>query len=304
MSGKLFYELLSIGQTGIWDLWREAVLDSDSESLEKIRILLERNAKNFATTNYPLLGYRARVVQPRNYAELDLQTPDSNGLFPSFSGDSGLRGFPAEKMGAAPSNLTPEGRANFAKESVLYLASDIQTACSEVQPTCNDLISVIRFNITEGLTIIDFRDLPEHLQSVSTEKNTAQDFMDFFFCRSLCRIFSMPVSSRSPEYYKYSQFITHYLISQGIDGIIYRSSHNYDTKSYNFVLFNPDNATPAEKSGELFTCLSIRTTFQSVSKNYVEETVEILEAKREDDPYLWNRALMLYANISKAQGKE
>lgn len=201
-------------------------------------------------------------------------------------------------MGVPPIDIIKNGRANKEHIPCLYLASDIQTACSEVQPACESLISVIKFTLKSDLTLIDLRSIPDELKSYNNNEDT-EKLINIIFCQSLLHIFSMPIISSKKSEYFYSQYIANYYSKKNIDGILYSSSHNYNNDAYNIVLFNPNNAKTCEPHGELFKCLTIKTTYQSVSKNYrTEKDVEILEAKREQSPNLWTDNILLCQSLT------
>ena len=67
--------------------------------------------------------------------------------------------YPCNDMGKPPIRKAVPGRANPKGISYLYLASDIDTAISEIRPTFNDFITVAEFECTNDLNLIDLRDL-------------------------------------------------------------------------------------------------------------------------------------------------
>ena len=276
----------------VYDLWRKAVLANDREAQAEIRRLISLCIKHCIVDGYPTTGFRARIVYPKDLKDLVLS--ERKGW---FDGPSGLNGFPASKMGAPPKGASP-GRANKKNEPVLYLASDVQTACSEVQPSCEALISVAKFSIRNGLRIVDFREVPVEYQ-VTTNHDEPEIIKTSIFFNSIIELFSMPVSSRELDLYRYSQFIKDRLRSHRIDGIIYQSSHNQADGTYNLVLFNPQNAVCVSECGELYKCLSIKSSFQNISVNSTEQTVHPIEAGRARAPFLWNETMMMLKDFKK-----
>lgn len=276
----------------IYTLWGNAITKNSVQAKNEINKLLNRNTENLITKNYSKYAYRARVVDSKNYSDLVIEKTNTSNVDELFSGNSGIYGFAANKMGAPPIEKIDDGRANKEKTPCLYLASDIQTACSEVQPCCESLISVIEFSLDSDMSLVDLRNLPEALSNYNN-KNNIDKLVDIVFCQSLLYFFSMPVR-KSRAKYDFSQYISNYFSSKHIDGILYSSSHNYNNNAYNIALFNPSKATTAEEYGELFKCLSIKTTFQSVSKKSPSKNdATILEAKRERELLLWNEILLL-----------
>ena len=279
----------------VYGLWRKAVIDKDREAKAEIRRLLSSNLKHFIITEYPTTGYRARIVRPEKMKNLVI-TERNNW----FSGPSGIHGFLGSEMGAPTKNASC-GRANKKNKPVLYLASDVQTACAEVQPSFENLISVALFSIQKGLRIVDFREIPVVYQTF-TEADTSEKVINSVFCSSIIEIFRMPVSRLEPDLYKYGQFLSGRLRAHRIDGILYQSSHNQNDSAYNFVLFNPQNANCENEYGDLYKCLSIKTTFQNISVNSSKKSFQPLEAGRSREPVLWNENLMLLQNLKAQRG--
>lgn len=282
-------------QSQIYGLWRNAVINKNNEARKEIRKILNRSLPRFIAEKYPVEGFRARLVKPKDYKDLYICKAES-----LFRGRSGLQGFPSDLMGAPPENYTTAGRVNKKHRPILYLASDIQTACSEVQPLCEALISVSKFAVVEGLTIVDFRETPSCLQSINQD-DPAEKILDAVFCKSILDLFSIPVGSGEHDLYQYSQYIAVLLAKEGVAGILYPSSHNFTNSSFNFALFNPQNARCVGEHGDLFKCLSVQSTFQNISVNCSRSDVEILTARRDRDPVLWNETAMLRKDMGNAK---
>ena len=70
---------------------------------------------------------------------------------------SGDQPFPVDKMGAPPKHLATHGRANPAGIPYLYLASDKETAVSEIRPHTGEVASVADFSLRSTLNIVDLR---------------------------------------------------------------------------------------------------------------------------------------------------
>lgn len=293
----------------IYMVWNKAIIQNQEKELKQINELLEKSITKFITSQYSNKAYRARIIPANNYTETAYTHIKSYKIPECFSENTGINGFYADKMGAPPSNLITAGRANIEEQPCLYLASDIETACSEVQPCCNDIISVIEFSIESNLNLVDFRWLPESLQNFDSIKDNEDKLSEITFCNSMLSFFSIPVNSRDKDIYRYSQYISSYIMDKGIDGIIYKSSHNYNNNAYNIVLFAPQKATPSQEYGEAFVCLSVKSTFQSISKYYKNSNLKILTAERIEEPYLWNKVMLMNKNLSekipeKSQSKE
>ena len=279
----------------VYGLWDKAVHSSDSSAKREIDRLLEQNLARFISMDYPKEMYRARIVYPNDFREIVLSERED-----LFRGRSGINGFPADQMGAPPKNSASNGRANKEQETVLYLSSDIQTACAEVQPTCSAFISVAIFSICDGLSVVDLRSIPGDLQSF-TQDDTAEKLIDLVFCESIVEFFSIPVSNKESELYDYSQYIAKVFQSKQIAGVIYRSSHNFNSTAFNLALFNPQNAHCGCTCGDMYRCLSRSASFQNISRNYTNKNLEIIETSRQIEPILWNQTLLLSKEIEECR---
>lgn len=190
----------------IYTLWGNAITNNSVQAQNEINKLLERNAERLITTNYSKQAYRARIVPPDKYSALVVDV-SKYSIDKLFTGDSGIYGLLAEEMGAPPIEKIEVGRANRKETPCLYLASDIQTACSEVQPCCEDLISVIEFSLNLDMTLIDLRNLPKDLNTYN-DKESIDKLIDIIFCQSMMYFFSTPVSSKNSDMYEFSQYIS------------------------------------------------------------------------------------------------
>jgi len=83
----------------------------------------------------------------------------------------------------------------------------------------------------------------------------------------------MPNSTRNDIEFAPSQYIAAFLSTHGIDGLKYESINDQMTKSYNVVLFNPENAKCIDEFGEVFRCINTQMTFQNIS-SFVENTIK------------------------------
>lgn len=287
----------------ICNVWKNAVLNKSSDAISEInRLLASAMDKMIANKDIDTKTfYRARIVSPQNYNDLVLT--DENFL---FSKETGIHGFRADKMGAPPKDTVniEAGRVNEEGNSYLYLASDKATACSEVQPICDDLISVAEFKLTQSIKLVDLRNMPTYLQKF-TDKDNEDKLIDMIFCSFLISLFSTPVGRCEKDIYKYSQYASNYFLKNCIQGILYNSSHNNNNDSYNLVIFDQSQAKCFSEYGEAIKCISVSSKFQSVTKNYrSNDDLEIFQASKETEPYLWNTAAMLHKNIGMMTGKK
>lgn len=280
---------------------RNAVQRHNTEAQQEVVNLVTRVFKNKLLDYSQERFFRARIIESKDLHNIVL-SGRSDGTIKPDDPESGIQGFLSVDMGAPPTEKVLPGRANTKGERLLYLASDIETACAEVQPVCDDLISVIEFQVKPKLNILDLTKVPLGLASFC-ETDNMDKLIDMVVAEQMVNLFAIPVSRRTEELYCYSQFIMTFIKEDGYDGVSYMSSHNQVNNSYNTALFNPESAIPIKKYGDAYKCLSVRTSFQSVSRNFTNQTLEILEAERQIDPYLWNSTPFLYKSIRDCGGK-
>lgn len=280
-------------------LWNSALNQNSPEALSEINRMLDRIFDKIVIEQGTGKFYRARIVSPKDYDKIQLKSK-----IVLDSEESGIKGFCSDEMGAPPRECVEDGRANKAKTSFLYLASDKATACSEVQPACGDLISVAPFELIQTVQIADLRNIPDDL-GCFTNNDSPDKLVDIVFASVLINFFSTPVGQKSTkDLYKYSQYTSEYLQKKGVSGLMYNSSHNSSPESYNLVLFNPSIAKCVVEYAEMTTCLSVAASFQNISKNiFGNNTAEIMVAKKEIPEYNWASTALLQRDLLKLKKK-
>ena len=122
------------------------------------------------------------------------------------------------------------GRNNIPGESYLYVASNPQTACVEVKPQIEDLISLATFELVQPLKIINF----------ASDKNFQREDTEIYNL-SLGVLFTLLMfrymqPAREENTYRVTQVISDYLRKTGIDGIAYKSF--LSPGGINYTIFN------------------------------------------------------------------
>jgi hypothetical protein len=146
--------------------------------------------------------------------------------------------FPLSEMGAPPAGKSTQGRANPTGISYLYLASDIQTAISEIRPQPGDFACGAAFKI-DACTLIDLRQpkIDSSPFNVSDEDDLSFMYSNLRLLEQLGEELSHPVRPQEAHLdYIPSQYLCEYIKSCGYDGVIYKSSIS---KGYNVALFDP-----------------------------------------------------------------
>ncbi|WP_178089552.1 RES family NAD+ phosphorylase [Rheinheimera lutimaris] len=153
--------------------------------------------------------------------------------------------FPPEQMLAPPAKLASHGRANPAGIPYLYIASDEETAASELRPHTGDLMTIAKLSIPSQLKLVDLRDprktiSPFELEDISELRNAVEVLV------KLGEELTRPVLRHSAAYdYVPSQFLCEFIKNCGFDGVCYRSSVG---NGFNVALFKPDCAAVTQLS--------------------------------------------------------
>ena len=175
---------------------------------------------------------RDRIVDLLSF--LSYEFKPGSLFFRARKSDANKKLKPSE-MGKPPVEKTKDGRANPKGIPYLYLASDADTAISEIRPTIKEHVTVGKFTLKETLHVIDLRnpkiDSPfrygDHLDYV---------IKYLTFLRKLGWELSKTVHPKSAEIeYIPLQYLCELIKSQGYDGVIYESSMG---NGYNLTIFN------------------------------------------------------------------
>jgi hypothetical protein len=161
------------------------------------------------------------------------------------------------EMGPPPKHLAKEGRLNSEGIPYLYLATNVETAVTEVRPWIGSELTIGTFDILEDLRIVDTsNDKPkDRLSQYVLEKHNDNDFdvkkrsiesyspveKEEYVWGDINSAFSKPVSP-SDTLLKYlpTQYLSERFKTNGYDGIAYKSS--LSQKGHNIALFNPNKA--------------------------------------------------------------
>lgn len=234
--------------------------------------------------------YRARLIKPSQYTNMNVLNSDGK------TRNSGIFGLQRDNMNAPPKEMAGAGRANPEGISYLYLASNEQTACSEIRPVIFDIISVSRFKLVKRLTIINLNNIDlKAYEGIERIKRKS-------FLEKVMISFALPINERNAVEYAPTQYIAAYLKANGIDGIKYFSFNDLKSRSYNIVLFNPDNAKCIDDYGKVYRCVKKQMTFQDIStydKKSVTTTADMGLLGEVDIRELNNKLQMNIKNSTK-----
>jgi hypothetical protein len=149
---------------------------------------------------------------------------------------------PPRKMGPPPPDKAVDGRANPGGIAYLYLASDAETAISEVRPQLENRVTVGKFKTQREIRIVDLRD--PHVGSPFRWGDRLEFVLKVQgFLRRLGLALSEPVGRTESVlnylYYLPTQYLCEFIRHEGYDGVSYRSRLG---KGHNTVLFDPVTA--------------------------------------------------------------
>jgi hypothetical protein len=117
-----------------------------------------------------------------------------------------------------PLTKASEGRLNRPRVSVLYLASDVETAICELRPHPSHLISTAKFRAKRDLLVANFGspDIRNFLNDIRLEVlRTILSFSD---------VLNMPVQPDQKELYAVTQTFADAIRESGFDAVTFRSS--------------------------------------------------------------------------------
>ncbi len=164
------------------------------------------------------------------------------------------------------SDSASEGRANPKGIPYLYVATDKETAMSEVRPSLGAILSIGKFKPTKELKVIDFSEhqgkMKFFLKEPDEEKRIEAVWTD------MDNAFSIPTSNTNfnSEYIP-TQIIAELIKSLGYDGIQYKSSLGNE---YNIALFDLNMATISEC--DIYKVNKVSFGFESVENQYTQST--------------------------------
>lgn len=175
-----------------------------------------------------------------------------------------LQKFQCTDMGKPPCHKSSEGRANPKGIPYLYLASDIETAISEVKPYVNDSVTVGKFKAIKPLSLIDLRD-PKLDSPFKYGDKLRYFLMHLDFLRILGNELSKPINpSSSILEYLPLQYLCEFIKNAGYDGVVYNSSLS---KGYNLAIFNDFKLECVETELYIINQISFQYNIAAQEKN-------------------------------------
>jgi len=117
-----------------------------------------------------------------------------------------------------PLRFATEGRFNRTRVSLLYLASDVETAVAELRPHPGHIVSTAEFRLMRNLTVANFahQDIRNYLSDTRLEQLRR--------ILSVADVLNVPVQPEHQVLYAVTQLFADVLREAGFDGLTYSSS--------------------------------------------------------------------------------
>jgi hypothetical protein len=201
-------------------LLRRAFEQNPFELESEIKDLLA-TVKGYVSTFIPegAIYYRARLGVEQRLTPHDIHWEAKRNYVPYSNKD----------IAQVPVMLATEGRLNRARVSVLYLATDAETAVSELRPHPGHLVSVARFESVRPILIADFAnyDLRKYLSDSRLELLRR--------VLSFSALLNLPIQPDRREFYALTQLLADAIRTSGFEGVAFKSSVAAGTNATCFV---------------------------------------------------------------------
>lgn len=187
--------------------------------------------------------FRARLGQKARFHQIDGW--DSVERRQPWQGDD---------IGAPPPILAGNGRLNRTGVSVLYLASNVETAVAEIRPHPGHYVSVGGFQNDEDLRIAAFN--PDIFDFSANDLR-----LDYFhIINDLDKMMSFPVVPEEKSKYLLTQLLAELLHRQGFDGVKFRSSV---ANGENICIFNSRKCSFVDGYSGILKVKSLNYSFEN-----------------------------------------
>jgi RES domain-containing protein len=177
--------------------------------------------------------------------------------------------YPPSRMKPLPS-IAIEGRANAKGIPCLYLATNKETAMSEVRPWIGAMVSLASFAVVRPLKVVDCSILHDQYFNLAFLSHkiyepVPPDKIDDVVWAAIDGAFAEPVT-RADETADYAatQIMAELFRSEGYDGVAYKSAFGVD--GFNVALFDLDSAKQAD--GALYEVKDLKFNFEQRSNAY------------------------------------
>jgi cold shock CspA family protein len=205
-----------------------------------------------------------------------------------------------DEMGAPPSELAGDGRANPFGIAYLYTASNTNTAISELRPHNGDEVTVAEYQVVNALRLIDLRNprvTASPFQYVDDELDNIHSGIGLLV--RLGEELTKPVSkSKASLEYLSSQYLCEFIKSQGYDGVIYRSALGGGD---NYAIFDESNLRGIKTRRHAISGLSFE--YEENGEELLASESEAIVTVQTVGSVLWFSGTKGYGFISGDDGK-
>jgi hypothetical protein len=173
---------------------------------------------------------------------------------------------------APPPRIATSGRANREGVSYYYLASDEQTAVTEVRPHPGHYVTVGQFALLDDLKLVDL--ITCNLFEFSKSEKALETYVTI---KELAEEFQKPITPDVLNRYLKSQFIADIAKNLGYDGISFNSSVANGT---NLAIFNKEKVKRTDNPSVLFLVCKQHYKLGkviNVKDGFMERIVETVE---------------------------
>jgi hypothetical protein len=160
---------------------------------------------------------------------------------------SDKNGFSKDKMSVPPKEKRSAGRINPEGMSVLYLASESETALNEIRANAFDYVTIGEFKVNRAIRVVNLSGMAAISPFIYGSDN---DIVQYAVNRKVFQDISVEIAkplrrSDNPLEYLPTQYIADFIKNQNYDGVEYASTIRAD--GYNLAIFNES----------LFECIKI-----------------------------------------------
>jgi hypothetical protein len=237
-----------------------AALEQNWFQVEPATRALIENLRSDITAVIPAgeLYYRARVGVKSRLSMRD-PMPNQGRRFRYLP-------YTGKEIDSPPLRLATEGRFNRARVSLLYLASDVETAVAELRPHPGHIVSTAQFRLTRNVTVANFahQDIRNYLSDGRLERLRC--------ILSVADVLNVPVQPEHKVLYAVTQLFADALREAGFDGVTYSSSLG---KGANLTCFLRDAFELVPESGGVQDVIGLEYKVkpsQVIAAEYDDET--------------------------------
>jgi hypothetical protein len=229
----------------------------EDELLQKNYYLLEnrviKEIQSYAKYYQSTLEVNQIFYRGRTGFSKVLKKKDFDYDFTKKEGNLRYISYKGKDIGAPPIKSTKSGRLNRHGVSFLYLATDINTAISELRPHPGDKISIGAFKCIKKLIIVDFD------QAFIRLSQTEEALEKFIYLNHIDQLFSKPIIPSKNHLYVITQFFADIFRKIGFDGISFSSSVS---TGQNILIFDPSNFKYTRKDANVYSVNSLKYNYE------------------------------------------